>query len=76
VAAAGRYLIEIRFAPADEARSARVRLGDASVTAPVAAGRRVVSVELDLPHGDARLEAELQGSGEPRGAEYVTLSRR
>ena len=76
VAAPGRYDVTLLFDPADAARKVTLRVGDRSHEADVparAADHAFGAVE--LPAGDARVEAWLEGGGAKSGVRYVRVDR-
>ena len=81
VARAGRYRFTLRARPDGvpyrfQAGTARLRIGQGEVSAPIRAGSDRVVLEATVPEGDARLQTWLEeADGRSRGAYFVEVER-
>jgi len=81
VARAGRYRFTLRARPAGVAYrfqpgTARVRIGDAEISAPIRAGSDRVVLEASVPKGNAKLQTWLEhADGTTRGAYFLEVER-
>jgi arylsulfatase A-like enzyme len=74
---AGRYRIQLRFAPRQEAGTAEFRLGDVRLRQEVPPGAGAVTFSsVALGRGAGRLEAELVFGGSTVGVNFVDVEKR